>query len=120
MRRKRPKTLVSSHFPYIRAKVTFRNRVETLEALLDTGFDGDIILPEGFIENGEMADDYNPWRMANGSVIYAPAYRGSAKIGQKKIAEVLITILGRKALIGRNVITNFKVTLDHGKQVIVE
>ena len=120
MRGKQAATLVSSHFPYIPVKVTFRNREEIVEALLDTGFDGDVILPEGFIENGEMADDFNPWRMANGSVIHAPTYRGSVQIGKKRIGEVLITILGHKPLIGRNVIVNFKVTLDHGKRVIVE
>lgn len=120
MRVKQSTTLVSSHFPYIPIRITFRNREERVEALLDTGFDGDIILPEGFIENGEIADDYNPWRMADGSIIHAAAYRGRAEIGKKKIGEVLITVLGTKPLIGRNIIANFKITLDHGKRVIVE
>lgn len=120
MKGKLSTTLVSSHFPYISIKVTFRNREETVEALLDTGFDGDVILPEGFIENGEIADDYNPWRLADSSVIHAPAYRGSAQIGKKKIGDVLITILGNKPIVGRNIINNFKITLDHGKRVIIE
>ena len=42
------KTLISARYPYIPLIVVVNKRSETIEALLDTGFDGDIILPEGF------------------------------------------------------------------------
>ncbi|KKR49376.1 MAG: hypothetical protein UX79_C0031G0004 [candidate division WWE3 bacterium GW2011_GWB1_47_11] len=112
--------LISKKFPYIPIQVKFRHRQEKAEALLDTGFDGDIIIPEGIVKNGEQADDYQLWRLADGSLISAPAYRGSVKISNIVLARVRVTVLGNKTLVGRNVIANFKVTLDHGRRVIVE
>ena len=46
------KILTSARFPYIPLTVMVNKRSETIEALLDTGFDGDIILPEGLLTNG--------------------------------------------------------------------
>ena len=112
--------LVSHHFPYIPIQIGVRHREESVEALLDTGFDGDVILPEGFIGNGDPADDHLPWRMANESIIHAPAYWGWLKIGKITFSEVLISVLGNKTIIGRQIIKRFKITIDHGKRVIVE
>ena len=51
-------TFSSAHFPYIPVTVTFNKRTETVEALLDTGFDGDLIIPEGLMTNGKPPDSY--------------------------------------------------------------
>jgi predicted aspartyl protease len=42
-------TFTSAHFPYIPVTVVLNERTESVEALLDTGFDGDVIIPEGLI-----------------------------------------------------------------------
>lgn len=111
---------VSDKFPYIPIQVEFRHRKEKVEALLDTGFDGYVILPESIVSNGEPADEYLLWRMADGSIISAPAYKGVIRIGNIVMDRIVVTILGSKPIVGRSVIANFKITLDHGKRVIVE
>jgi len=50
------KTFTSAHFPYIPVTVVLNKRIETVEALLDTGFDGDLIIPEGLMTNGKPPD----------------------------------------------------------------
>ena len=120
MTNRSPRLLISKKFPYIPIKIEFRHRKEKIEVLLDTGFDGDVIMPEGLVSNGEPADEYLSWRMADGSLISAPAYRGSLEIGNIRLGRVLVTVLGNKAIIGRHAILNFKITLDHGKLVIVD
>jgi predicted aspartyl protease len=52
------KSLTSTRYPYIPLTVVVNKRSETVEALLDTGFDGDIILPEGLLTNGKPPDSY--------------------------------------------------------------
>jgi hypothetical protein len=52
------KTFTSAHFPYIPVTVFLNKRTETVEALLDTGFDGDLIIPEGLMTNGKPPDSY--------------------------------------------------------------
>ena len=42
-------TFTSAHFPYIPVVVVLNKRSEAVEALLDTGFEGDLIIPEGLM-----------------------------------------------------------------------
>ena len=53
---KEKKTCTSAHFPYIPVTVVLNKRIETIEALLDSGFDGDLIIPEGLMTNGKPPD----------------------------------------------------------------
>ena len=50
------KTFTSTHYLYIPVTVVLNKRTETVEALLDTGFDGDLIIPEGLMTNGKPPD----------------------------------------------------------------
>jgi predicted aspartyl protease len=49
--------LVSEHFPYLPLRLEVRGRTSAVEALLDTGFDGDVAVPPDLFANGEP-DDY--------------------------------------------------------------
>jgi hypothetical protein len=40
--------MVSSHFPFLPIAVSVQEVTTTFDALLDTGFDGDIIVPRSF------------------------------------------------------------------------
>jgi predicted aspartyl protease len=51
-------TYSSGHFPYIPVTVFLNKRAETVEALLDTGFDGDLIIPEHLMTNGKPQEQY--------------------------------------------------------------
>lgn len=111
--------IVSNNFPFIPIVVTVRKRVEKVETLIDTGFEGDIVVPKGLLTNGDPLDTVLPWQLADGRVIIAPVYAGKVKLGNISFAVSVIT-LGNEVMIGRGVTDRFKVIFDHGKKVIVE
>src|SRR5262249_49570714 len=113
----------SRKFPYLPIAVGIRKRWERVEALLDTGFDGDIVLPPGFITNGNPPDSYLRWTLADKSSILVPAYLGRVEIadlGDAGLFAVVISVLGDVPIIGRALCNRFHITLDHGKRVIIK
>lgn len=46
--------LVSSHFPYLPLHVELRQSESQIEALLDTGFDGDLAVPRQFVAGDDQ------------------------------------------------------------------
>jgi predicted aspartyl protease len=113
----------SAHYPYIPLTVYLNKRRETVDALLDTGFDGDVVLPEGMMTNGKPPDSYLRFRLADQATsILTPAYLGRvevAELGDIGEHAAIICVLGNEALIGRNLLRRFSITLDHGREVIV-
>ena len=114
------KKIVSSHFPYIPIEITFKHNKQTSEALLDTGFDGYVVLPAGLVTNGEAPDLYESCQLADDSVIRVPVFIGSVKIAGKRFNKVTFIIMGDESIIGREIMKHFKITLDHGLKVILE
>ena len=112
--------VTSSHFPYLPLTLTVRGRIAAIEALLDTGFDGHVVVPIGLITNGMVPDGSLEWMLADGSVVQAPAYIGSVQVGSFAPVAVVISVLGDEPIVGRAVSDSFRVTLDHGQRVIVE
>lgn len=110
----------SQRFPYIQVILQVLNRSLKVEALVDTGFDGDITVPPKMVLDGKLPNGYLPWTLANGQKVNAPYFLGKIKIGKFKPLKVLITALGDEPLIGRGITDKFKVIFDHGKKVIVE
>jgi len=122
MSKKQP-TFTSAHFPYIPVTVYLNKRAERVEALLDTGFDGDLIIPEGLMTNGKPPDSYLRLTLANQvTSVLAPAYLGRvevAELGDVGEHTAIISVLGTEAILGRNLARHFHITLDHGKEVRV-
>lgn len=119
------KGIVSSHFPYVQIllhlKVDETTQQEAdLEALLDTGFDGDVVVPANLTSSGTPPVAFLTWMLAAGTEVVAAAFLGEARVGGMDPVEVVVTVLGDEALIGRNLIRHFRVVLDHGQQLIVE
>jgi predicted aspartyl protease len=112
--------VVSSRFPYLPLRLTIEDYSSDLEALLDTGFDGDVVIPENYAISHLAPVDSISANLADGSAVDVPAYVGSARIGINVIEPILILVLGDVPLIGRNLIKHFAVILDHGRQVIIE
>ena len=112
--------LVSSHFPYIPIHVQVQGKIKNFDALIDTGFDGNVIMPRHELMNGEPPAGYLPCKLADGSKIAAPFYEGIIKIGKLPSLTIIILAMGDEPLIGRGVTDRFKVIFDHGKKVIVE
>jgi predicted aspartyl protease len=124
------KKLTSTRYPFlpltIHVRVSNRKNIDLqTQAMIDTGFSGDIVVPA----TGELKqyppDAYATWTMADGSEVLAPIFLGTIRFPQldEDVAEmvgVTITVLGDLALIGQSILRHFTLTLDHGKQVILE
>lgn len=112
--------LSSSHFPYLPIQIQVHHWKKEIEALLDTGFDGDVVAPLGSFGNREPPDAYLPWSLADGSEVLTAAYLGLARVGALGSFPVVVIVLGDDFLIGRGLADHFRITLDHGKQLIIE
>lgn len=112
--------LTSSRFPYVPLHLSVRQRNERIEALLDTGFDGDVAMPSEFVANGEPPDGYLPWTLADGSEALAPAYDGTVQVEGMAWFPAVVIALGDEPLVGRGVTDRFTIVLDHGRRLIVE
>jgi predicted aspartyl protease len=112
--------LVSSRFPYLPLHLEVRLRELDLEALLDTGFDGDIAVPGQLITSPFPPDGYLHWTLADGAEVLTPYYFGTIELEQLASLDVVVVALGDEALVGIGVASQFSVLLDHGMRVIVE
>lgn len=112
--------LVSSRVPYIPVTVTFGGRTERIDALLDTGFEGDLVVPEFLALQADDPDGEQVLQLADGSRIVRSFYRGSITVGQLGAFPGLVVALGEECLMGLRLASRFAVTLDHGRRVIVE
>ena len=124
------KKLVSTRYPFlpltVHVRVTHRKSIDlNTQALIDTGFSGDIVVPVTEELKQSPPDAYATWTMADESEVMAPIFLGTIRFPQldEDVAEmvgVTITVLGDQVLIGQSVLRRFTLTLDHGKQVILE
>jgi predicted aspartyl protease len=122
--------LISSKYPFlplsIHVRVSSRKKIDiNTQALIDTGFSGDIVIPATEELKQAAPGAYATWTMADGSEVMAPIFLGSIRFPEldKDVAEmvgVTVTVLGDAALIGQSILRRFTLTLDHGKQVILE
>lgn len=110
----------SEHFPYLRLALTVGGRAVRVEALVDTGFDGDILVPLSLVADGQPPDEYRSWGLADGSEITTPVYRGTVQVGSLATEPANIALLGDEAIVGRGVTDRYRVILDHGERVIVQ
>jgi predicted aspartyl protease len=110
----------STRFPYVPLRLTFGGSTDRLEGLLDTGFDGDIVVPADYPTRGMRPVTRNPANLADGTEVWIPTYAGAVQVGDVQVAPVFIFTLGDHVLIGTNLIKRFNVILDHGRRVIVE
>ena len=112
--------LISSRFPYVPVRVHAQDRHVDVEALLDTGFDGELLLPSSVLAFTSRPFGEFSGRPANRSRVNALAFRAAVSIGPVRIERVAVVSLGDVPMIGRRLISRFRVTLDHGERVIVE
>ncbi len=71
-------SVVSTRFPYLplHLEIGPHWQIDT-DALLDTGFDGDVALPPAMIGSIHPPADYLRWTLADGSTVLAPVYLGT-------------------------------------------
>jgi predicted aspartyl protease len=106
--------LISTRYPFlplnIHVRVTRRKNIDLhTQALIDTGFSGDIVVPATEELKQHSPGAYATWTMADGSEVLAPIFLGSIRFPQldEDVAEmvgVTVTVLGDQALIGQSVL----------------
>ena len=91
-------------------------------ALVDTGFTGDLVVPEGSLSRNIEEPDYvRIYRVADGRLTRAPIFNGELEIiGLPPIQDITMAELGSRYIIGLGIIERYIVTLDRGERVIVE
>lgn len=115
--------LVSRDYPYLQVEVTVRHSRRRFRALLDTEFDGYVVLPASCQRRFGEPDFSVPTRLADGTEEEFPAYRGGIEVVGLRarivyLAEVML--LGNECLVGQGITALLKVTFDHGLQVVIE
>ena len=70
--------------------------------------------------NGQLPPKFVTCKLADNSIIETPLYRGTIKLGGKKLSDILVLIMGDEPIIGRSIIKHFKITLDHGRRIILD
>lgn len=111
--------LISSRFPYLPISLQMRQERYENQAMLDTGFDGDMAVPASVLE-GQEPDLYQRWTLAEGSQIVVPVYRGTVQLGVFQPASVLVIAMGEECIIGLGILNRFSVLFDHGERVVVD
>jgi predicted aspartyl protease len=115
-----PQSLVSNHFPYVPVTLRVAGEDYALEALLDTGFDGAIVVPPGVIQRLPSKRLTHWWMLADGTRVEADVFVGAVEIGGTGSSVVMVTEMGDQVLIGRAISNRFLVTLDHGRTLTFE
>ena len=109
----------SERYPYVPISVRVGEQTQAFEALVDTGLEGDTVVPEATVF-AESPNEYRRWTFVDGSVVEAPVYYGVVQVGTFEPVPARIARLGEETVIGRGIIDQYWVIFDHGERVIVE
>ena len=116
------RVVTSDDFPYLPIRIAVEGWEAEAEALLDTGFSGEIIVPEDV-----MPEDIGPpayfvtYRVADDRIISSPVFYGDIQIpGLPPVSDVSIGVLGSRYIIGVGVMELYRIILERGTQVIIE
>jgi len=98
--------VTSSHFPYLTIRLTIRqplarNQQELeVEALVDTGFDGGVVIPKGALDPSLTPVRYLPWELADDSQVLLPAFLADVQIGTLPPVRTIVMPLGDEPAVG--------------------
>lgn len=111
----------SYRYPYLPIQFQVGAYQADAEALIDTGFDGCLVVPEVFAMLMGQPSDIAVWELGDGSTIIADQYRGPIHVGPHLSFPVAdITCTGNEFLVGRELLDRLRLILDRGQQLIVD
>ncbi len=117
--------LLSSRYPYIPVRLRIAGRFGDVileeEALVDTGFDGEVILPEALYSLLGVPDSTTSILLPTGERTTPGAFDAEIELpGIEGRVPATALVLGGEFLVGLRIVQNYRVILDHGREVIVE
>ena len=104
-------------FPSLPLTVRVRGETYAGPALLDTGFEGDIIVPADLV--GGFPGRTQDLVLADGSATEAPFLSGFAQFADFDNVPANVLFFGNEFVIGMGILSRYEVILDHGRRVIV-
>ena len=113
--------MTDAPYPYLAVRFQIQDYRAEESALVDTGFDGQLAIPEPLADTLPPPLYLRRIRTASGQVVRVPAYLGTLELAnQPGPFHALVIALGDEYLIGLPVVNRFRVTFDHGQRVVVE
>ena len=111
----------STIYPFLSVHIRIREWEEETLALVDTGFEGSLVIPySAFDSIVGNPDTSSNWSLADGSIVETPVYVGNLEIrGFSVIPDLDISLMGSDYILGRNVTDRFEIILDHGRRLII-
>ena len=109
--------MINPPFPALPVKVRVLGETHEGIALLDTGFEGDVIIP-AYLSAG-FPGRIQDLVLADGSPADAPVMGGYAQLADLEYVPADVMFLGGEFIIGIGILSRYEVILDHGRRVIV-
>ncbi len=111
----------STNYPYLDIRVEIQGVQLQGAALLDTGYTGELIIPERtLVLLGPPIDNRNIF-LGNNQPVPSPWYVGTLQIVgvPEDFRSTFVQVIGDEYIIGREILDLFEITFDHGQRVIV-
>jgi hypothetical protein len=91
-----------------------------VEAYVDTGFDGGLIVPAGLIPDRIRVVGETVCILADGSIVRARFYVGFVSVGTLPPVDTVIMTLPGRTLLGLAVTNRYRLSFLRGRQVVLE
>jgi len=91
-----------------------------LEAVVDTGFDSGLIVPDGLIPDHVPTAGDTMCELADGRSFRARSYRGWVSVGSFPPMPATIIALPGRALLGLAVTNRYRLSFLYGREVVLE
>ena len=112
---------MATPYPSLLVRFVIQGVSRDAVALLDTGFDGYLAIPESLIASLPLPVHRRRVQTAGGQIFRVPVYlRAVELVDHPGPFDALILALGDEYLLGLAALNHFRVTFDHGQRLIVE
>lgn len=108
-------------YPSLTVRFMFEDNTREVAALIDTGFDGYLVVPRQLVSL--LREPFYRRRMvtASSEVVVAPAFPVAIELADVPGRfDAMAVALGDEYLVGLLSINRIRLTLDHGTRVVVE
>lgn len=114
-------TVMSKHFPYPYLQVRCRIAAREFDAsaLVDTGFDGGLVIPVSRRRGLPEPPREVIVRLGDGSVSRTAEFVGTVLLGNRQM-QVTVLFLGDEYLIGRQIVDQLRLCFHHGDYLEIE